>query len=200
MTIDTEKKITSILAQIKGELIQSLSDEDALAYVDWARKKLADTVKERKDKEILKKMKTCSDEDKIILRKQRRKYAPDNYPINLVVGDIVHVNYGFGYCNELSAGHYGIILSGINANMYFVVPLSSEPLKAFPFYFDDLNLPSKGGAMPNKKSYLRFDQMGSLHFRRLENVNRVQRLNIGKDRSSMVFSKIREYLHMSIDK
>ena len=134
------------------------------------------------------------------LKQQKRAYLPENYPRMLKIGDIVHVNFGFGYCSELSDGHYGIILSEIKANMYFVLPLGSEPLKIHPFYFDDLNLPSRDGVHIQKKSYLQFNQMGNVHYRRLENVRVNERRNIGDARVRLVFQEIAKFLEIGLDK
>ena len=59
MNIDTEKKIVSILSNIKGELLSNFNDEDALAFVEWSKKMLADTVKDRKEKLILQQKRIC---------------------------------------------------------------------------------------------------------------------------------------------
>jgi len=197
MKAETVKKIDSILAYIKGELISGFNDDDAILFVEWSKKKLSDTIKDKKEKAVLSRLKSCNDEkDKKRLELTKKKYLPSNYPVNIKVGDIVHVNYGFGFCSEISNGHYGIILSEFKANTYFVIPLGSEPLKSHPFYFDDLNLPSKSGRIPNKKSYLQFNQIGSVHYRRLENIHGCTRQNIGEVKLGIIFNEIRKFLNV----
>jgi mRNA-degrading endonuclease toxin of MazEF toxin-antitoxin module len=192
---DTVKKIDSILAYIKGELLVNFNEDDAILFVEWSKKKLSDTIKDRKEKVILSRMKNCNEtDDKKKLEYARKKYLPTNYPINIRIGDIVHVNYGFGFCSEISNGHYAIVLSQFRVNTYFIVPLGSEPLKSHPFYFDDLNLPSKAGRFPNKKSYLQFNQMGSVHYRRMENIHGCTRQNIGETKLKILFLEISKFL------
>ena len=119
---------------------------------------------------ILEKKKEKPDFDKIKqLKKKKKKYEHTNYNHNLKIGDIVHINYGYGYCGELSMGHYGIVMSDIVNNMYFIVALSSDPLNDFPFYFEGLNLPNAEDN--NKKSYVRFEQARFMHYRRITNIS-----------------------------
>jgi len=199
--VNTEKKIDSILAYVKGELIANFSNNEALSFIEWMKKLTSDTLKDRKEKQILLQIKVCQDAGEIAkLKLTKKKYLPKNYPCNLAIGDIVHVSFGFGYCSELSGGHYGIVLSELKANMCFVMPLSSVPLKTHSFYFDDLNLPSRSGLEPGKKSYLRFEQMRNISYRRLENISGMGQKNIGKDRLGEVFAEIRKYLNFPIDK
>ena len=182
MDVNTKKQIDSILANIKSELYDNFGDDEALAFVKWSKKALFDTIADRKEKALLYQLKTCNDTDIAKLRKKKREYLPKNYPQNLTIGDIVHVSYGFGYCSELSDGHYAIIFSNIKANMYFVIPISSEPLKSHMFYFDDLCVSTNDDNKTKRKSYLRFDQMGNVHYRRLENARIGERENIGPEK------------------
>ncbi len=175
MTEKTVKHLESILNYIKGELIRSCSDEDATLYSDWIKSLIVDTIKNDKELKInseirLEKQKEKADYTKIKkLKTKKKKYEHLNYNHNLKIGDIVYVNYGYGYCGELSTGHYGIIMSEIVNNMYFVITLSSDPLKDFPFYFEGLNLPNSEGNK-NKKSYIRFEQSRFMHYRRITNI------------------------------
>lgn len=153
-----------------------MSNDNAIIYTTWIKDLLYDTLRQEKELELQSKIK---DEQKkespniaIIkdLKKKKKKYEHQNYNHNLKIGDIVYVNYGYGYCGELSTGHYGIIMSEIVNNMYFVTTLSSDPLKLFEFYFEGLNLPN-AEANGNKRSYVRFEQSRFMHYRRLTNIS-----------------------------
>lgn len=176
MTEDNNKYLESILHYIKGEVKRSLNDDDAILYLDWIKSLISDTIKHDKELSInsmirLEKKKEKPDFDKIKqLKKKKKKYEHTNYNHNLKIGDIVHINYGYGYCGELSMGHYGIVMSDIVNNMYFIVALSSDPLNDFPFYFEGLNLPNAEGNN-NKKSYVRFEQARFMHYRRITNIS-----------------------------
>lgn len=50
MKIETIKSIDSYLASIKSELLANMTDEEALQYVQWSHHKLAQTIKDRKEK------------------------------------------------------------------------------------------------------------------------------------------------------
>ena len=117
-------------------------------------------------------------------------------------GDIVYVNYGYGYCGELSTGHYGIIMSDIVNNMYFVVTLSSDPLNDYEYYLEGLNLPNAEGDK-NKKSYVRFEQSRFMHFRRLTNIS-VNGLQIYRkltpEQVKDVKKHFSQFMKLSIDK
>jgi len=205
VNVETEKKIDSLLANIKSNLMNNCSDDLAIDFVEWTNKKLADTIKDKKEKQLLKQLKilqnnNCkTEDDKVTITKlinKKKNYAPKNYPCNLQVGDLVYVNFGFGYCSELSDGHYGIILSGIKANMYLVLPLSSESLRICPVYLDGLNLPNKDGLGAEKKSYLRFDQLRYLHYRRLENINGCGHKEIGQTNYEKVIKSLKGFLQI----
>lgn len=176
MLEDTKNIVESTLNYIKGEIFRSMSNENAIIYTTWIKDLLYDTLRQEKELELQSKIK---DEQKkkspniaIIkdLKKKKKKYEHQNYNHNLEIGDIVYVNYGYGYCGELSTGHYGIIMSEIVNNMYFVITLSSDPLKLFEFYFEGLNLPN-AEANGNKSSYVRFEQSRFMHYRRLTNIS-----------------------------
>ena len=175
MTEETIKHLESILNYVKGELIRSCSDEDAILYSNWIKSLIVDTIKNDKELKInseirFEKQKEKTDYKKIKqLKTKKKKYEHTNYNHNLKVGDIVYVNYGYGYCGELSTGHYGIIMSEIINNMYFVITLSSDPLNDFLFYFEGLNLPNSEGSK-NKKSFVRFEQSRFMHYRRITNI------------------------------
>lgn len=176
MTEQTIKQVESILNYVKGEIFRSVSDEDAILYSNWIKSLILDTIKNDKELKIIseikkEKSKENPDLSKIKqLKMKKKKYEHQNYNHNLKVGDIVYVNYGYGYCGELSTGHYGIIMSEIINNMYFVVTLSSDPLNDYNYYLEGLNLPNAEGDK-NKKSYVRFEQSRFMHFRRLTNIS-----------------------------
>ncbi|MCL2627987.1 MAG: hypothetical protein FWD44_04720 [Oscillospiraceae bacterium] len=200
MTIETKKQVKSIIASIEGNLYDALNDKEALLFVKSMNKSLTDTIIDRKEKEVMYRLKKCSDHERPKLLLKKQKYAPKDYPHNLKVGDIVHVSYGFGYCSEMSDGHYAIILSSFCANMYFVIPVSSKPLKSHEFYYDDLSISANDISGSKRKSYLRFDQMGSVHYRRLTNARFGERENIGLNRVVELFEQIDIFLGLPIDK
>ena len=199
MDSSVEKRVDSYFAYIKSELINNFSDEESLEYIEWSKKIIEDTVKDRKEKEILGHLRTCTDKEKEALKQKKKKYLPKNYPYNLKPGEIIHVNFGFGYCSELSDGHYGLIMSDIVANMYLVLPLSSEPLKLFSSYIEGLELPNKDGIL-EKKSYLRFDQLRFVHYRRLENIIGCNRKSLGETNFKEVQRQLSEFLKNGVDK
>lgn len=172
----TKVYVESILNYIKGELSRSVSDDDAIIYIDWVKTLLSDTIKQEKELNLIEKIraekiKGTPDISVITqLKKKKKKYEHQNYNHNLKIGDIVYVNHGYGYCAELSTGHYGIIMSDIINNMYFIITLSSDPLKDFPYYLEGLNLPNAEGDR-DKKSYVRFEQSRFMHYRRLTNIS-----------------------------
>jgi len=208
MTEETIKHLESILNYVKGELIRSSSDEDTILYSNWIKSLLVDTIKCEKELNInseirFEKQKEHPDFQKINqLKKKKKKYEHANYNHNLKIGDIVYVNYGYGYCGELSTGHYGIIMSEIINNMYFVVTLSSDPLNDFPFYFEGLNLPNSEGNK-DKKSYVRFEQSRFMHYRRITNIT-INGLNIYRSLSSEQIKELKRqymlFMKLGIDK
>ena len=205
MKIETIKSIDSYLASIKSELLANMTNEEALQYVQWSHHKLAQTIKDRKEKKILadiRKLNPITDSIAIgKLKTQKKKYLPTNYPYNLVIGDIVYVNFGFGFCSELSDGHYGIILSEMVANMYLVLPLSSEELRKYPFGIADLGLPNAQGVKQGKMSYLRFDQLRYLHYRRLERIVRVKGgvVKLSPEQLKNVYKHLKSFLNFPVD-
>ncbi|MFZ3129919.1 MAG: hypothetical protein WA125_02155 [Desulfosporosinus sp.] len=200
MDVNDLKQLDSLLGNLKGELLSNLNDKEISDFVEWAQKKLTDTIKDRKEKKILKQLKNCNPDERPKLLEKKRKYLPKNYPYNLRIGDLVHVNFGFGYCSELSDGHYAIILSDIKANMYLILPLSSEPLRLFELYLDDLGLPCKNTSEIEKRSYFRFDQLRFVHYRRLENINGYGRKNIGETNLGFVQENVSKFLKIYVDK
>ena len=49
MTEETIKHLESILNYVKGELVRSCSDEDAILYSDWIKSLIVDTIKNEKE-------------------------------------------------------------------------------------------------------------------------------------------------------
>lgn len=183
-----------------------MTDEEALQYVKWSQHKLSQTIKDRKEKKILadiKKLNPTSDGQAISkLRNLKKKYLPSNYPYNLEIGDIVYVNFGFGFCSELSDGHYGIVLSELIANMYLILPLSSEELRKYPIGISDLGLPNAQGIQHGKISYLRFDQLRYLHYRRLEKIINVKDgiVKLSPEQLKTVYTHLSSFLNFPVDK
>lgn len=195
----SSKEFDDLLGRLKGCLLQEFSEEEALFILKWTHKSLVDTIKDRKEKIILKELKTCIDPvEKAKLIERKESYLPDNYPKDIRIGDVVHINFGFGFCSELSDGHYAIVMSDIVANMYLIIPLSSEPLRKFPFHLNDLKLPNKE-RIDNKCSHLRFDQMRCVHYRRIEKIKNCERKNIGEFNILKVYKKMNEFQNFSID-
>lgn len=206
MKTETIKSIDSYLASIKSDLLANMTDEEALQYVKWSQHKLSQTIKDRKEKKILadiKKLNPTTDGQVISkLRNLKKKYLPSNYPYNLEIGDIVYVNFGFGFCSELSDGHYGIVLSELIANMYLILPLSSEELRKYPIGISDLGLPSAQGIQHGKISYLRFDQLRYLHYRRLEKIINVKDgiVKLSPEQLKTVYTHLSSFLNFPVDK
>jgi mRNA-degrading endonuclease toxin of MazEF toxin-antitoxin module len=206
MKTETIKSIDSYLASIKSDLLANMTDEEALQYVKWSQHKLSQTIKDRKEKKILadiKKLNPTTDGQAISkLRNLKKKYLPSNYPYNLEIGDIVYVNFGFGFCSELSDGHYGIVLSELIANMYLILPLSSEELRKYPMGISDLGLPNAQGIQHGKISYLRFDQLRYLHYRRLEKIINVKDgiVKLSPEQLKTVYTHLTSFLNFPVDK
>lgn len=147
---------------------------------------------------MLRKIKSEKDTTKRAeLIEEKKKYLPKNYPSQLEIGDIVHINFGYGYCSELSDGHYGIVMSEMKANMYFIIPCSSEPLRIMEFPIK-LEVPNKEHDK-DKISYLRFDQMRMIHYRRIEKVSNNKTYNVGNYNVLRIHKKINEFFNFNID-
>lgn len=205
MKESTEKVIDSYLGSIKSTLIQELSDEEAMQYIKWIKKLASDTIKDRKEKALIAEIKKCSKEEVKRIKKlkmQKKGYMAMNYPNDLKIGNIVYVNFGYGYCGEISDGHYGIVLSKIVANMYLILPLSSEPLKVMNVGLENLGLPNAEGIGEGKTSYLRFNQIRYVHYRRLEKIKGISDgiISLSPENLKFVNDKVIEFLSYSIDK
>lgn len=198
MTEEESRKLSSLLGSLKGTIIQNVNYSDFDLFFSWCNKLALDTRKDKKEKALLRKIREEKDQlKKEVLIKQKTKYLPSNYPNEINIGDIVHINFGYGYCSELSDGHYGIVMSEMKANMFFIIPCSSEPLRI-------MECPIKLG-VPNKEhndekvSYLRFDQMRMIHYRRIEKVSNYKTYNVGQYNILRIHKKIDEFFNFSID-
>jgi hypothetical protein len=166
--------VNSKLRAIKGELLRGdMNDKEINLYLSWISKLLRDTISHNKDIVLLReyryynKIGDIKESNKI--KKKRKSLEPVNYPKNLSIGDIVYLQCGFGYCGEINTNHYAIIMSEIKNQMYFIVPLSSDELRLFPYSLKGLNLPNSAHD-EDKISYVRFDQARFVHYRRIENI------------------------------
>ena len=171
---DKVLNVDSKLRAIKGELLRGdVCDEDIENYLLWISKLLRDTISHNKDIALLREYRHYKNTGDITelnkIKKKRKKLEPPKYPKNLSIGDIVYLQCGFGYCGEINTNHYAIIMSDIKNQMYFIVPLSSDKLRIFPYYLEGLNLPNSDHD-DNKISYVRFDQARFVHYRRIENI------------------------------
>lgn len=198
MTEEESKKLDSLLGSLKGTVIQNILPSEQEKFLSWCNKLALDTHKDKVEKSILKQIKNEKNPEKLAsLIKNKKKYLPNNYPSNIKMGDIVHINFGYGYCSEISDGHYGIIMSNLIANMYFIIPCSSEPLRIMEFPIK-LGVPNKEHN-DNKISYLRFDQMRMIHYRRIEKVSYNKTYNVGEYNILRIYKKINEFFNFNID-
>lgn len=198
MTEEESRKLSSLIGSLKGTVINNVKSNDWDLFFSWCRKLALDTRKDKKEKFLLSKIKSEKDvERRNELIEEKKKFLPSNYPTKIQIGDIIHINFGYGYCSELSDGHYGIVMSNMKANMYFIIPCSSEPLRIMEF-------PIKLG-VPNKEhdsekiSYLRFDQMRMIHYRRIERVSYHKTYNVGNYNILRIYKKINEFFNFNID-
>lgn len=200
MSVEQEKRIQSLYASLKSIMNQNLTDDEKEQILEWMHILIVDKRKEKelqKLNSILKRAdRTLPDYTKMV--KKRNQLLPSDYPKNLKIGDVVNVKFGFGYCSEISDDHYGIIFSEYIAGLYLVFPLSSEPLKKFEVYLENLNLPNKEG-IKDKRSYIQFNHSRFIYYRRLENVKGRSRINIGTDNVQYVTRKYLEFLNLKVD-
>lgn len=198
MTEEESRKLSSLIGSLKGTVIKNVRTDDFDLFFSWCNKLALDTRKDKTEKSLLSKIKSEKDpKRKEELFEEKKKYLPTNYPSNIKIGDIVHINFGYGYCSELSDGHYGIVMSDMKANMYFIIPCSSEPLKIMEFPIK-LGVPNKEHNK-DKVSYLRFDQMRMIHYRRIEKISYNKTYNVGEYNILRIYKKISEFFNFSID-
>ncbi len=192
MTEDEQRKLASLMGTLKGTIISTIPANKFEQFILWCNKLAQDTYKDKSEKTILKELKSERDtERQRILYGQKKKYLPHNYPTTINIGDIVYINFGYGYCSEISDGHYGVVMSELKANMYFIIPCSSEELRILPFPIK-LGVPNREHNN-NKTSYLRFDQMRMIHYRRIENIIAGSIFNIGDENIELILNKLDEF-------
>lgn len=201
MSVEQDKKIQSLYASLKNVMSQNLSKDEQEQFLEWSHKLILDTSYEKKKLELLSKMRPLkwknddnSKKEYSLLKKEKMKYEPKNYPSYLSIGDIVYVRYGFPYCSEMGDGHYGIVMSEIQGSSYLIIPLSSEPFKKCEFSLTGLNLPNKAGIGSEKVSYLIFNHAKYIHYRRLERITGCGRRNVG-DNIYAICEKFIEFLN-----
>lgn len=199
MNIEQDKKIQSLYASLKNVMSSNLDKDDQVQLLEWMHTLILDTSKERELQRINKMLKAnINTAQKDELLKRRQTVSHKNYPSNLTIGDIVSVNYGFGYCSEIGEEHYGIVFSEYVAGLYLVLPLSSEPLKKFELYIDNLNLPNKEGKH-EKRSYIQLNHARYVYYRRLKKVKYRSQINIGEEEIQRISRKFLEFLNLPID-
>ena len=198
MTEEESRKLSSLIGSLKGTIIKNVKTDDFDLFFSWCNKLALDTRKDKTEKSLLSKIKKENDPTKKReFIEEKKKFLPQNYPSKIEIGDIVHINFGYGYCSELSDGHYGIIMSDMKANMYFIIPCSSEPLRIMEFPIK-LGVPNKE-RNKDKISYLRFDQMRMVHYRRIEKVSYNKTYNVCKYNILRIYKKINEFFNFDID-
>ncbi|WP_024347375.1 hypothetical protein [Lacrimispora indolis] len=202
MSIEQDKKIQSLYASLKNVIDLNLTKDEQEHFLEWSHKLILDSAHEKNKLDLLKKMRPLKGKIDAVskelfrsLKVEKKKYEPKNYPADLSIGDIVHVNYGFPYCSELGDGHYGVVLSKIQGSSYLIIPLSSEPYNKFVYPITGLNLPNKDHLGSEKISYIKFNHAQYIHYRRLENVNGCGRKNVG-DKIDDICQKFLEFLDL----
>ena len=203
----TALNVDSKLRAIKGELLRGDMNEGQIDhYLSWISKLLRDTISHNKDVALLRdyryydKIGNTKERDKI--KRKRKALEPKNYPKKLSIGDIVYLQCGFGYCGEINVNHYAIIMSEIKNQMYFIVPISSDELRMFPFYLEGLNLPNADHD-ENKKSHVRFDQARFVHYRRIEHIkinDNIIKRSVNSDDMIEVNKKFLEFINFQLTK
>ena len=88
-------------------------------------------------------------------------------------------------------------MSAMKANMFFIIPCSSEPLRIMEFPIK-LSVPNKEHNK-DKISYLRFDQMRMIHYRRIEKISYNKTYNVGEYNILRIYKKINEFFDFNID-
>ena len=86
--------------------------------------------------------------------------------------------------------------------MYLILPLSSEELRKYPIGISDLGLPNAQGIQHGKISYLRFDQLRYLHYRRLEKIINVKDgiVKLSPEQLKTVYTHLTSFLNFPVDK
>lgn len=201
MSIEQDKRIQSLYASLRTIMNQNMSADEKELFLEWSHTIILESVREKKKIELLKQIRSIKNSKDVNdinktkeLREKKKKYEPVNYPKNISIGEIVYVHYGYPFCNEISEGHYGIVLSEIQGSSFLVIPLSSEPYRKFIYEFSDLKLPNKKGIKDGKISYAIFNQAKYIHYRRLECINGCGKRNVG-DKVYDLCDKFIEFLN-----
>jgi len=171
----SEPDRASVEADIKAlySLLLNSDVDTAAQYTNWVLKKFRANGRHRAEriaKASIKRMQpwdpAYSQLETEIARLQHR-----NFPRQLNKGDIIHVDFGVGFCDELSKGHYGIVLSRLY-EMYLVAPLTKTPQR---YGVNNMELHGLGlpGRLPDDISYVNFTQVRYVHRRRIENIDGV---------------------------
>jgi|GEM_PF-2095038 len=202
----TQEK-SEIYKQVKNNLDATynfLLDKDinfAIKYSNWCITKLIESHADEIYDELFKVIKSLQEKkalkddiQKIVIK--RNKYAPQNYPKNLDFGDIVYVNYGKGYCTELSDYHFSVILSDRVGSQYLIAPLTSEKPKGKVLSYNDLQLNDI------ETSYVSLNQIRFISYRRLKNIpgipNGRKNINVidGQDRVKEILDAFNERIRL----
>lgn len=179
------------LKAVYSELLDCES-QYAVDYVDWVMEKLLSNKKHIEEskinariKQLRSKTDAASRKELFELKEKRKKILPKNYPASLVKGDIIYVKYGVGFGDELTNGHYGIILNRKGA-LYLIAPLTStpQPYEGYNIHLKDLGLPGEG----TKGSYVSFNHVRFLHYRRIEKIKGIKegKKNIGAETAGKI--------------
>lgn len=199
--------VDSKLRAIKGELLRGdMTAKEIDNYLLWIGKLLRDTISHNKDVALLKEYRKYNAvgnlKEATRIKKKRKSLEPKNYPKKIKIGDIVYLQCGFGYCGEINTNHYAIIMSEIKNQMYFVIPLSSDELRMFPYHLEGLNLPNADHD-DNKISQVRFDQARFVHFRRIENIkvnDKILKRSVNPESIIDVNKKFLEFMNFQLTK
>lgn len=93
-------------------------------------------------------------------------------------------------------------MSEIKSQMYFIIPLSSDKLRIFPYYLEGIELPNADHD-ENKLSYVRFDQAKFVHYKRIENIkvnNKILKRSVPKEKMTEVNNKFLEFMNFQLTK
>ena len=196
--------VDNTLNNIRGDILRDMSMEEAKNYLIWIHKLMHDTIIHKKDLQLLAELRNAKSQDDDLkvknIKKKRAKYIPSDYPNNIKIGDIYYIQCGYGYCGEINTNHYGIVMSDIKNQMYFIVPLSSDPYRKYEFYYENLNLPNVEGNS-DKKSYVRFDQCKFIHYRRIEYIKvngRILKRSLSPEQIIEMNKKFLQFMNFSL--
>lgn len=175
--VDKKQYVQSKLKSIYSELLDCDCDY-SIEFADWFAEKLLENKNHFKEIDLNKKINGLKNKTDIESQKQlrelkadRKKVLPKNYPASLQKGDVIHVSYGIGLGDELTDGHYGIILSR-KGSLYLVAPLTSTPQP-----YGEYNILIKGLDLPNEDKnggYVSYNHIRFVSYRRIENIQGIE--------------------------